>query len=153
MIKKRFPVQVVCVASFPGFGTTNIIIILFFGSKKLAFALFFYMNKERFFLSFLVKKVDCCGPHFLLFRRKNAASLADFTSSLLLSLVWRHSRSHRIMESELDLDRLKGDPLLLELFRHQIMSCMCCATNSMATANKWAFNQTDLTSLNSIKYL
>merc|ERR1712027_287377 len=38
-----------------------------------------------------------------------------------------------IMESELDLERVKGESPLLELFLAQMMSVMCCATRVMAT--------------------
>ena len=47
-----------------------------------------------------------------------------------------------IMESELDLERVKGEsPLLLfELFLAQMMSVMCCATRVMATESKGGFS-------------
>ena len=41
-----------------------------------------------------------------------------------------------IMESELDLERVKGESPLLELFLAQMMSVMCCATRVMATVSK-----------------
>ena len=40
------------------------------------------------------------------------------------------------MESELDLERVKGESPLLELFLAQMMSVMCCATRVMATVSK-----------------
>ena len=44
------------------------------------------------------------------------------------------------MESELDLDRVKGESPLLELFLAQMMSVMCCATRVMATESKGGFS-------------
>ena len=61
----------------------------------------------------------------------SSSSLRFFFSRFLLYLI---------MESELDLDRVKGESPLLELFLAQMMSVMCCATRVMATESKGGFS-------------
>ena len=61
----------------------------------------------------------------------SSSSLRFFFSCFLLYLI---------IESELDLDRVKGESPLLELFLAQMMSVMCCATRVMATESKGGFS-------------